>query len=152
MEGASILSVDAIVVLGCAVRPDGTPSPALERRIRGGVELFRQGRAGVIVMTGGAVANVHVEAHVMADFAHKLGVPRAALIVEDRARTTQENAERTRGLVEGRVTVVSDDWHLPRAARIFREHFDCVEVHAVRGGRRSRAKGFLREALIRIVQ
>ena len=36
---------DAIVVLGCRVRPDGTASPALARRTRHAARLYREGLA-----------------------------------------------------------------------------------------------------------
>ena len=44
---------DAVVVLGAAVWPGERPSPALQRRIDRGVELWQAGRAPVLVPTGG---------------------------------------------------------------------------------------------------
>lgn len=83
--------VSAIVVLGCPARAGGVPSPALERRIRGGVRLYERGLASVIVMSGGPGPH-GVEAHVMRDRAVELGVPAHAIVVEDASRDTRENA------------------------------------------------------------
>ncbi|MBC7172504.1 MAG: hypothetical protein H5U40_08770, partial [Polyangiaceae bacterium] len=44
---------DAIVVAGCRVQPDGTPSRALARRVERAAELHRAGLAPKIFTTGG---------------------------------------------------------------------------------------------------
>ena len=44
---------DAIIVLGCRVQPDGTPSLALQARTRKAVELYNAGYADRIILTGG---------------------------------------------------------------------------------------------------
>lgn len=44
---------DAIVVLGCRVGRDGSPSLAMRRRVGHAVTLFNEGRAPRMVMTGG---------------------------------------------------------------------------------------------------
>ena len=60
-----------IVVLGCAVENDGTPSPWLEARIRKAMEVYSEiaisqgSEAAVVIMTGAAVSSRHVEADVM---------------------------------------------------------------------------------------
>src|SRR5512141_1327731 len=44
---------DAIVVAGCRVNPDGHASLSLVRRTEKAVELWRAGRAPIILLTGG---------------------------------------------------------------------------------------------------
>jgi uncharacterized SAM-binding protein YcdF (DUF218 family) len=119
-EGA----IDAAIVLGAALRPDGTPSPALDRRVRHAVALAAAGRVGHLLMSGGPVAHSRPEAAAMRDLALVLGVDAARLAVEERSRNTIENAvyalavARDRGW--RRLAVVTDLYHLPRALYVFR--------------------------------
>lgn len=117
---------DAIVVLGN--RPPlvgGEVAPETARRVRRGVELYERGLAPILVVTGGSVRPT--EAEVMARYARRLGVPPEAIVVEDRARDTAENARftvealcRDRDLCAPHVIVVSSPYHLRRAVTLFR--------------------------------
>ena len=110
-------AADAIVVLGCS------SAAHLARRIERGVELFRQGAAPLLLLSGGG-HGAEPEAVIMRRLALASGVPEAALLLEPHSRNTWENAEesahllRLRGL--RRVVLVSDRAHLPRAALLFR--------------------------------
>ncbi|HJU19022.1 MAG TPA: YdcF family protein [Stellaceae bacterium] len=114
---------DAIVVLGCRLRADGSASPALARRVARGIALYRHGAAPFLVLSGGGTGAVP-EAEIMRRLACDAGVPEAALIVEPRSRNTLENARETARLLSARglrsVLLVSDRVHLPRAALLFR--------------------------------
>src|SRR3546814_14209284 len=90
---------DAIVVLGGRLTRDGECSPALARRIRRGVELFRAGAAPRLVMSGGGGGH-SPEARVMRDAALAADVPDAAIGGEPPANTTSE--ERRWGKEGGR--------------------------------------------------
>ena len=121
---------DAIVVAGCKVMPDGRPSPALERRVRRAVELWRAGRAPLLVFTGGVGVNPPAEAVVSAALARSLGVPESAIVREERSTTTAENARFAAEAVRARrILVVSDTYHVFRCERLFRRHF--AEVRGV---------------------
>jgi uncharacterized SAM-binding protein YcdF (DUF218 family) len=116
---------DAIVVLGAPLRPDGGLTPIVEERVRAGVELWYQGRAGWLCMTGGlTVCSTVTEGDGMAAAAVALGVPRPQLLIERMSRNTIENARNTarvllpRGL--RRVWLVTQPFHLRRAAFWFR--------------------------------
>jgi uncharacterized SAM-binding protein YcdF (DUF218 family) len=108
---------DAIVVLGCQ-----SPS-RLRRRVSRAVELFRQGCAPLVVLSGGGRGE-EPEAEIMRRAALADGVPAAALLVECGSRDTLGNARETAALLHthGRRTImlVSDRTHLPRAALLFR--------------------------------
>lgn len=118
---------DAIVVAGCRVMPDGRPSPALERRVRRAVGLWKAGRAPLLVMTGGLGENPPTEAEAAARLAHSLGVPDAALVRESQSTTTAENAAFAARVVDARrVIVVSDTYHVLRCEWLFGRYFDEV--------------------------
>ena len=126
---------DAIVVLGCRVSRDGAPSLAMRRRVGYAVELFQQGRAPRIVMTGGRGEDEPVsEASVAAKVAEALGVPREAILIEEESQSTEQNAEYARrALGPGEVLVVSDAYHVTRGARVFGRYFDEVDGTGIRG-------------------
>jgi uncharacterized SAM-binding protein YcdF (DUF218 family) len=117
-------SYDVAVVLGAAVRPDGQPSPALERRIAYGITLYRQGRTGHLLLSGGCVGSDLAEAELMRCAALDAGVPEAALSIEDRSRNTLENAKFCRPIIAlggwRRILLVTDHHHLPRSLYTFR--------------------------------
>jgi uncharacterized SAM-binding protein YcdF (DUF218 family) len=126
---------DAIVVLGCRVGRDGTPSLAMRRRVGHAVELFREGRAPRIVMTGGQGDDEPLsEARAAARLAEDLGVPREAILMEEASQSTEENAERARRVLGGgHVIVVSDAYHITRGARVFERYFERVDATGIRG-------------------
>jgi len=115
----------ALVVLGAALRPDGRPSPALARRIETAARLFAAGRAPRALVTGGATgAGPASEAEAMRRGLIARGVPEAAILVEDRARDTLENARLSIPILRragvSRAILVTDRVHMPRALTLFR--------------------------------
>ena len=116
---------DAIVILGSMVYPGAQPGPALTRRTQHAVALFNQGLAPVIICSGGKGSNESdTEAAVACRLAAALGAPSSALLLEDRARSTEENALDTAALMSAHgwhtVVVVSDGYHLYRSDLLFR--------------------------------
>lgn len=88
-----------------------------KRRVDAGVEIFHRHGAVGFIMTGKTIAPV------MAERAAEAGVPADLVRLEDRARTTLENALYTRALVsDPRVPtiLVTDRYHLLRSYWIFR--------------------------------
>jgi uncharacterized SAM-binding protein YcdF (DUF218 family) len=116
---------DAIIVLGAA-EYDGRPSPVLAARLDHAIELYRNGIAPVIVVTGGRVpGDRFTEAGVSADYLHKHAVPDTAILRETTGRTSWESLEAAaRFLEEGdmrRVVLVSDPYHSARIKAIAHE-------------------------------
>ncbi len=116
--------VDAIVVLGAPLRPDGKLSLAGRERVTEGVRCYNTGIAPLLVFTGGA-AHSAAEAPEMARVAEELDVPSEAIVVEDRSTTTWENAHFTAKLLQTHqvrsVWIVSQPFHLRRGRRLFRQ-------------------------------
>lgn len=107
--------VDAIVVLGAA-QYDGTPSPALEGRLDRALELYEDGLAPRIVLTGSnQPGDRFTEAFAGYRYLTEQGVPDDALtIVDDGASTYESLAAASRVLREDddlRVLLVSDSYH-----------------------------------------
>ena len=110
--------VGAIVVLGAA-QYDGRPSPVLKRRLDHALELYRQGVAPEIVLTGGKRGGDRfTEAFTGFKYLRQAGVPDEALvIISDGANTWESLAAAARQLKaqgEDRVVLVSDPYHNER--------------------------------------
>lgn len=110
----------ALVVLGAGVDFD-QPSPVFEARLRHAVALFHEGSAPYLILTGGTGEGDRLsEAEVGRDYALAAGVPPDAILIETRSRTTFQNLEETRRLLDDRgivrsIRIVSDPPHLLRA-------------------------------------
>ena len=90
----------AIVVLGVPVLADGSLSEGLRLRTARAVRVAQQHPEAVIIVTGGAVANIHGEAEAMARELVRLGIGEGRIWVEGNARTTLDNAAFTTRLLE----------------------------------------------------
>lgn len=142
------MSLDAIVVLGCPVAPDGRPTRTLARRAALGVSLFERGRAPRVVFSGGVTrAGLSSEAAAAAEVARGLGLPESASILEDRSRSTEENARFVAELLGpgARIVLATDGFHVMRARWIFMAYFAHVEGEGTVGSWSTRLRGGLRE-------
>lgn len=121
-ENAKLYKVDAIIVLGCPTKDDGTPTPEQRERVMEGVREFQRGVSDHLIMTGAAAHNHFVEAHAMALLAEANGVPASAVIEEDHAQNTIQNIYYSDQIMEQHgwhtTEVVSSPSHLPRTAMI----------------------------------
>ena len=118
-------TADAIIVLGAAAY-DARPSPVFEERIRHGLDLYQRGYAPVLIFTGGYGNGARfAESQVARRYALKHGVPESAILIESSSRTTRQNLEQARKLMQQRglhrVIVVSDPLHMSRALRLSRQ-------------------------------
>ena len=118
---------DALVVPGAGViGPDCVLNLSALRRTMAAARLFQQGRAPLVVFTGGPSARSScVVGEAMAALAWQLGVPREATLVESRSTTTWENAVFSGELLQPRgihrILIVTDALHVPRCERVFRK-------------------------------
>lgn len=115
--------LDAIVVLGAALRPSGALSRILEERIAAAAALYHAGGAPLVIASGGTTNGApRAEAEAIAEGLREAGVP--DVIAETRSRTTAENARYTAALLAARgaqtVWLVTQPFHGRRAAHLFR--------------------------------
>lgn len=114
---------DAIVVLGAQVRPDGSAGYGLQSRVLHALRLYEKGVAPRIICTGGVGENPPAEAEVAAKILRTRGVPRDAVLLENKSTSTWENAAYSAKICRAHniknVVVVSDPFHLWRAERNF---------------------------------
>ena len=126
---------DAVLVLGAATVGPGVPGPALRRRLEYGVGLFFRRDARYLLVSGGIVGPPPAEAHVMGEMAVALGVDPGAVVLEDQARNTFENAVYAGRIMRRRgwrtVVLVTDGFHVRRARYVFSQLGLDVAVEAV---------------------
>ena len=109
------------LVLGARVLDGGRPSSALRRRAEHAAHLWLAGRVRAIVVSGGDRWGGPSEARVMADLCRALGVPEAALALEARAATTEQNIALARPMLEALETdalLLVTDWPHSLRARL----------------------------------
>jgi len=121
---------DAIVVLGGGggyrwmSRPDVDAYDLRNSRIAAGARVWLEGRAPLVILSGGGVGR-NTEARQMARAIEELGVPRAALILEEQSQNTTDNARFTAKLAKradiDSILLVTSSLHMPRASLQFRD-------------------------------
>ena len=119
LRGEKLRPLDAIVVLGATLHEDA-PSAPLRERIEAAAQLYHAGGAPRVVATGGTTRGAtRSEAAAIAEGLRARGVP--DVIVEDRSRSTDENATCTAALIGAcSIWLVTQPFHGRRAARLFR--------------------------------
>jgi vancomycin permeability regulator SanA len=109
---------DAIVVFGARVDSGGKASIVLADRVTTATELYQEGLASTIVMSGGVEPSGYDETAVMRDLAIAQGVPADAIVVDQGGISTQASVDDTTALFQARgfrrVLAVSQFYHLPR--------------------------------------
>ena len=107
---------EAIVVLGAYVRPDGQMSLMLKERVDMGIELYQQGCADKIIMSGDHGTKQYDEVNTMKDYAVSKGVPSEDVFMDHAGFSTYESMYRTRDIFAAKnVIVVTQEYHLYRA-------------------------------------
>ena len=128
-SAASGSNFDAIVVLAGGIyhkgslRPSDEAKDASRQRTACGAELWRQGLAPTLLLTGGDATVFRTgpsEASEMKRWALRLGVSESALRLEEKSRTTYENALQTKAMLgAARILLVTAAYHMPRAVGLF---------------------------------
>jgi uncharacterized SAM-binding protein YcdF (DUF218 family) len=109
---------DAIVVLGAA-QYNGRPSPVLRARLDHALQLYREGLAPRIVVTGGVGrGDTTSEATVGRNYLLNRKVPPRAVVAQPHGRSTQASMTAVADWLEAahlkRVILVSDPFHMFR--------------------------------------
>jgi len=116
---------DAIVVMGAA-QYDGRPSPVLRARLDHALELYRDGVAPRVVVTGSKRPGDRVtEAYAGLAYLMKRGVPEQSIVVVDDGSSTVESLGASGRVLHrmgvDEVTIVSDAYHSFRLVGIAEE-------------------------------
>jgi uncharacterized SAM-binding protein YcdF (DUF218 family) len=122
-DAATYPKADAIVILGGGTLPQSGLDPDADdpygtaTRIGFGLQLFRDGRADTLLLSGGD------QALPMARGLRRQGVPADAMRIESTSTNTHENAAFSAAMLKRekrlRILLVTSGFHMPRAAAAF---------------------------------
>ena len=118
-EATKITDVDCILVLGCLVQEDGTPSDRLADRVYGGVNLYKLGCAPKIIMSGDHGRADYDEVGAMKRTAVNEGVPSSDIFMDHAGFSTYESLYRAKEIFGAdKIIIVTQEYHLYRALYI----------------------------------
>jgi uncharacterized SAM-binding protein YcdF (DUF218 family) len=122
---------DAIVILGGATKSVSYPRPDVDLSEQGdrvlyGAQLYRQGKAPVIIASGGRIhwrGGGSSESADMAKILQFMGVPSSAILQDPTSLNTHQNAVNVQKIMKeqgiGRILLVTSAMHMPRSLGIF---------------------------------
>ncbi len=115
-QAAAYENTDCIVVLGCGVYADGTPSPMLRDRLERAIELYKAGAAPKIIMSGDHGTEGYDEVNTMKKYAVDAGVPSEDVFMDHAGFSTYETVYRAKEIFcAENVIIVTQEYHLYRA-------------------------------------
>ena len=136
---------DFIIILGCGIRRDGTPSPLLRGRVDRALRFAEKqeeltGKKPVFIPSGGQGPDEPIsEAASMKGYLLEQGVPEERILVEDRSRDTFENMKFSKEIIQaadpgGKVAFSTTNYHVFRGGLYARR----VKMRAVGMGAKTK--------------
>lgn len=104
------------IVLGAALKPDGTASDALTDRLITAEQLYRSKKISKILVTGDGGALRSNEVAVMKDNLLKDGIPEQDLLIDTQGYRTYESCKRAKEIYFiDKAIIITQNFHLPRS-------------------------------------
>lgn len=119
VKEAEGVNADCIIVLGCQVKENGNPSNMLSDRLQRGVELYKNGAAPKIIMSGDHGRKEYDEVNVMKNYAIENGAASEDVFMDHAGFSTYESMYRAKKIFKAeKVVIVTQQYHLYRALYI----------------------------------
>lgn len=116
---ADLPKVDAILVLGAYVNPQGQPSVALKARLDNAYDLYERGIAPKLLLSGDHGKLDYDEVKGMMNYMLERGVPREDIFLDHAGFDTYDSLYRARDVFCVKTMVVStQEFHMPRSLYI----------------------------------
>ena len=136
---------DFIIILGCGLRKDGTPTPLLQGRIDRAIEFYEKqkretGKELTFIASGGKGADEIVcESSAIKSYMISRGIPEERIIEEDRSRDTFENMKHSKEIIfsmdaNAKIGFSTTNYHVFRSGIFARR----VKMRAVGMGAKTR--------------
>lgn len=107
---------DCILILGCAVNDDGTPSAMLEDRLQTGMALYGDGAADKILISGDNGQIAYNEIHVMLHYLLDRGIPAEDIFCDHAGFSTYDSVHRSNSIFGAEhMIIVTQRYHQYRA-------------------------------------
>lgn len=151
-EALELRDFDCILVLGCGVRDDGSPSAMLHDRLRRSVEIYEAGVSDRLLMTGDHGREGYDEVYTMKSFAVEAGIPSECVFMDHAGFSTYESMYRAKEIFQAnKVLIVTQEYHLYRAVYIARQlDMDAYGVDADYRGYSGQTGRDVRELMARV--
>lgn len=129
----AIPTADAIVVLGGGIKPQIAPRPWIDVAEAGdrpiyGAQLYLQGKAPLVILSGGRIewrGGSLSESADMAKLVEAMGVPARVILQDPTSLTTRENAVNVKKIMQDqgiqKILLVTSAIHMPRSMAIFKK-------------------------------
>ena len=144
-KAATLTEVDCILVLGCGLKNDGSPSDMLTDRLIVGTSLYKSGASPKLLMSGDHGSAEYDEVNAMKSFALKENIPSADIFMDHAGFSTYESIYRAKEVFGAdKIIVVTQSYHLPRALYIAESLG--MEAYGVSADVRSYRGQFVRDA------
>ena len=115
-QAGELEDVDCIMVLGCGVRPDGTPSGMLSDRLDQGIRLYDEHVSDKLLMSGDHGKVNYDEVNLMKQFAIDRAVPSENIFMDHAGFSTYESMYRARDIFQvKKIVIVTQRYHMYRA-------------------------------------
>lgn len=143
-------NVDCILVLGAGVWGD-SPSPMLKDRLDKAIELYKNGVASKIIMSGDHGKQEYDEVNIMKKYAIDSGVKSEDIFMDHAGFSTYDSVYRAKEVFSAkRIIIVTQEYHLSRALYIAKQlDIDAVGVSAIKTKYNGQLYRELREILAR---
>ncbi len=128
-DEAKEISVDAVLVLGCLVRADGTPSGMLKDRLDTALEISV---AAPFIMSGDHGTKEYDEVNAMRDYAVDKGADKSRVFMDHAGFSTYDSIYRAKEIFGAKkVIIITQSYHLYRALYVAKSlGLDAVGVAA----------------------
>ena len=115
-EAARLENMDCILVLGCGVDEDGTPSDMLRDRLDRSIEVYQLGAAPKLLMSGDHGRVEYNEVGTMKQYAIGEGILSQDIFMDHAGFSTYESLYRAKEIFcADRIIIVTQKYHLYRA-------------------------------------
>ncbi len=123
-KAKNIENIDCVVILGAHVKEDGSPSLMLESRLNKGIELYENGTAEKLLMSGDHGQGEYDEVNNMMNYALKNAkIPKENIFLDHAGFSTYESAYRAKAIFKiEKAVFVTQKYHLYRTVYTARKN------------------------------
>ena len=115
-EDLDNFEADCILVLGCGVKEDGSPTPMLRDRMKTGIQLYQSGAAPKLLLSGDHGRENYDEVGVMREMALEAGMPAEDIFMDHAGFSTYDSISRAVRVFQAKkAVIVTQRYHLYRA-------------------------------------
>lgn len=115
----NIKDADAILILGCEVKPDGSLSLMLKDRLDKGIELYKNGVATKVIVSGDHGREDYDEVNAMKKYMIQNEVPSEDIFMDHAGFNTYDSMYRAKNIFNvNKCVVVTQKYHLYRSIYI----------------------------------